>query len=91
MELKISAKLSLGNTDLLQVIWYALLDFDDNNRVAYLWALGPTFVGSELIKADAGLIAAERPDDAGERGTNIYPRLAACSGASWPDAAQAGR
>jgi len=36
LELKTSAKLSLGITDLLQVIGYALLDFDDDYRVAEL-------------------------------------------------------
>jgi hypothetical protein len=36
LELKTSAKLSLGIADLLQVIGYALLDFDDDYRVAEL-------------------------------------------------------
>jgi hypothetical protein len=36
LELKTSAKLSLGITDLLQVIGYALLDFDDDYRIAEL-------------------------------------------------------
>jgi hypothetical protein len=34
LELKTSAKLSLGITDLLQVIGYALLDLDDDYRVS---------------------------------------------------------
>jgi len=36
LELKSSAKLSLGITDLLRVMGYALLDFDDGYRVAEL-------------------------------------------------------
>jgi hypothetical protein len=53
LELKTSAKLSLGITDLLQVVGYALLDFEDDYRIAELgifsarygylavWELGP--------------------------------------------------
>jgi hypothetical protein len=36
LELKTAAKLSLGITDLLQVIGYALLDFEDDYRIAEL-------------------------------------------------------
>jgi hypothetical protein len=53
LELKTSAKLSLGITDMLQLIGYALLDFEDDYRIAELgifnarygylaiWELGP--------------------------------------------------
>jgi hypothetical protein len=51
LELKTSAKLSLGITDLLQVIGYALLSFDDEYRVAELG----------IFTARYGYLAAREP------------------------------